>query len=244
MLTKRHSLALEAFERYLSEGGSDIESARRDEVLGEVVRLREMVGFADVRAPEGAVVTVDDVERGRAPLPGPITIDAGVEHRVLAMKDNVAVLNRIVRVSGGQTLVVDAEAGAPAVTAEIEPAPEVEAEADAEDEADAARPGTRAVLGWTAVGVGAAVAIAGAVTGGLALSKNADIKDACSGGDCPPDWHDEVDRRDRLALATDVLLPVGAAVAVVGVLFLTVFKGEVKSEFTASRDGVMLGGRF
>jgi len=238
MMTKRHSLALEAFEQYLAEGGSDIDSARRDQVLNEVVRLREMVGFADVRAPDGAVITVDDVDRGSAPLPGPITVDAGVEHRILAMKDNVAVLNRIVRVSGGQTLVVEAESGAPAEVEEPTPEP------DAPAEADTTSPNPRVVWGWTAVGVGAAVLIAGAVTGGMALSKNADIKDNCDGGDCLPAWHGEVDKRDRLALATDVLLPTGAAVAVVGVLLLTVFKGEEKVAVTASRDGVMLGGRF
>ena len=238
MLTKRHSLALEAFERYLSEGGTDIDAARRDEVLADVVRLREMVGFADVRAPDGAVVTVDDVERGRAPLPGPITVDAGVEHRILAMKDDEAVLNRVVRVSGGQTLVVDAESGAPGATEAPTPVPEPEAEADTTGR------NPRAVWGWTAVGVGAAVAIAGAVTGGLALSSNSKIKDNCKGGECPPAWHDEVDKRDRLALSTDVLLPTGAAVAVVGVLLLTVFKGETEAAVTVSRDGVMLGGRF
>jgi hypothetical protein len=238
MMTKRHSLALEAFERYLSEGGGDIDSARRDQVLAEVVRLREMVGFADVRAPDGAVVTVDDVERGSTPLPGPIAVDAGVEHRVLAMKNNVAVLNRVVRVSGGQTLVVEAESGAPAEIEEPTPAPEAVAKPGAPG------PNPRAVWGWTAVGVGAAAVIAGAVTGSLALSKNSDIKDNCTGGNCLPAWHDEVDKRDRLALATDVLLPTGAAVAVVGVLLLTVFKGEEQAAVTASRDGFMIGGRF
>jgi hypothetical protein len=238
MLAKRHSLALEAFERYLSEGGGDIDAARRDEVLGEVVRLREMVGFADVRAPDGAVITVDDVERGRAPLPGPVTVDAGVEHRIVAMKDDEAVLNRVVRVSGGQTLVVDAQSGAPGETAEPTPEPTPVAETEAPG------PNPRAVWGWTAVGVGAAAIIAGAVTGSLALSKNSDIKDNCAGGDCLPPWHDEVDKRDRLALSTDVLLPTGAAVAIVGVLVLTVFKGEEQAAVTASRDGFMLGGRF
>jgi len=239
MLTKRHALALEAFERYLSEGGADIDPERRDEVLGEVVRLREMVGFADVRVPDGAIVTVDDVERGRAPLPGPITMDAGVEHRVLAVKDNAVVLNRVVRVSGAQTVVV--EAGAAVEAAEVEKPADV----PVPDERDDSKPvNVRRVWGWTAVGVGAAALVAGAVTGGLALASNSDIKDNCTDGNCLPAWHDEVDKRDRLALATDVLLPAGAVVAVVGVLLLTVFKGEETAAVAVSRDGVMLGGRF
>jgi hypothetical protein len=245
MMAKRHALALEAFERYLSEGGVDIAQARRDEVLGDVVRLREMVGFADVKAPDGAIVSVDNVERGSAPLPGPITVDAGVEHQVLAMQGNAVVINRVVRVSGGQTVVVELGTDAALAAEEAAPAPEPAAEPEPEEDRSGGSPANpRAVWGWTATGVGAALLVAGAVTGGLALSKNADVRDNCPDGNCPPAWHDDVDARDRLALSTNVLLGVGAGVAIVGVLLLTVFRGKETAAVSVSSNGVAIEGRF
>ena len=44
---KRLGLALQAFEAYLSQGGDDIPTERRDEVLKEVERLRKMVGAVE-----------------------------------------------------------------------------------------------------------------------------------------------------------------------------------------------------
>jgi len=234
MMAKRHALALEAFERYLSEGGEDIEAERREEVLADAVRLREMVGFVDVRVADGARVLVNDVERGVAPLPGPLAVDAGIEHQVVARAGDAVLLDRVVRVSGGQTVVVeaseDAAGGGPAGSG------------DGEDGEPASG---RAAWGWTATGVGAALMIAGGVTGGLALYKNSELRDACSDGDCLTEQqHDDVDTRDRLATSSTVLLATGAAVAVVGVLLLTVFDGEEDAAVTVSFDGVTLGGRF
>jgi hypothetical protein len=240
MMAKRHGLALEAFERYLSEGGDEIKKDRRDEVLADVVRLREMVGFVDIRAGAGATVTVDGVERGRAPLPGPITVEAGVEHRVLAVGGGAVLVDRIVRVSGGQTLVVEAGAEGPPAAVEGQLEPE-----SATDEPGDDRPSSdRTVWGWSVTGVGAALLVAGAVTGSLALSLNSEIGDNCPDGGCPPAWHDDVDRRDSLALSTNVLLGTGAAAAVVGVLLLTVFRGEEPLQVTARHDGAAVGGRF
>jgi hypothetical protein len=240
MMAKRHALALEAFERYLTEGGDEIKKDRRDEVLADVVRLRAMVGFVDVRAAAGAMVTVDGVERGRAPLPGPITVEAGVEHRVLAARAGAVSLDRIVRVSGGQTLVVEAGPEAPPAAGEAPPGPEPAEEGPG----DGRSAPDRAVWGWTVTGIGAALLVAGAVTGGLALSANSAIGDHCPDGACPPAWHDDVDRRDNLALSTNVLLGTGAAVAVVGVLLLTVFDGDEPARITAWGNGATLGGRF
>ncbi len=111
---KRHGLALEAFEQYLAEGGDDVPVEKRDYVISEVKRLREMVGSLDVHAPEGALVIVDGVERGTAPLVGPLTVAAGMNHNVLVKHLEDKLLDRVVRVRSGQTLVVESEAISPA----------------------------------------------------------------------------------------------------------------------------------
>ncbi len=136
---RRYGLALEAFERYLAEGGDNVPGDRQESVLGEVDKLRRMVGALEVRAPKGSVVVVDNVERGRIPLPGPLMVAAGVEHRVVLKHMNEVLLDKIIRVSGGKSLVVEAEEAtvkpAPAAT-EVESPIEEEAQEPTEETAE------------------------------------------------------------------------------------------------------------
>jgi hypothetical protein len=101
---RRYGLALGAFERYLAEGGDEIDSERRDEVLGEIERLRRMVGGAEIEAPAGSVVRVDGEERGRTPLPGRLRLEAGVEHLVEIVHGEQVLLSRTVLIGGGEVM--------------------------------------------------------------------------------------------------------------------------------------------
>jgi hypothetical protein len=106
--------------------------------------------------------------------------------------------------------------------------------------------------GWVAVGTGGALIVAGAITGGMALSINGDLEKHCPGGLCPAEWLDDRDKRDTLALTTDVLIGVGAATVVAGVLILTVFDSgveghasvEVRPAVTPGFAGAAITGRF
>src|SRR5207244_312856 len=76
--------AVEAFERYLAEGGAEIPARRRMAVRTEIETQSARIGTIDVRtAPLGAEVFVDGVSVGRTPLPKPIRVAAG-RHRVQA----------------------------------------------------------------------------------------------------------------------------------------------------------------
>jgi tetratricopeptide (TPR) repeat protein len=114
-------------------------------------------------------------------------------------------------------------------TLEASRAPTAEETAAAEAAATPATPATdaeaeveprRSTLPWILAGVGAGLIVTGSVTGLMALSRTGDIEDACPNGVCPADYplDRERDRARRLALTTDVLLPVGAAALGVGVL--------------------------
>jgi hypothetical protein len=224
---KRYGLALDAFEAYLAEGGDDVESSRRDEVLGEIQRLRLLVGGLDIKGPAGATVEVDGTRRGTLPLGSRIRETAGVDHEVVVRAtDGSELLRRTgIRVGSGEVVTVEVEGEeqtAPAAAASAQPAPDKGGSGKPHDEEGGSH-GPLWTWGWVGVGVGAAVAVAGGVTGGLALSKQSDLESKCPDKACASQKDlDLRDSADTLALMTDVLIPVGAAIAVAGAVLLIV----------------------
>ena len=105
---KMYGRALEAFEAYLSEGGDDVPPEKKYDVINEIRNIRELVGYVDIEAAEGMTVHLDGEERGAAPLPGPVALSAGVNHRVVVILGDETVLDREVRVNSGNTLRVSA----------------------------------------------------------------------------------------------------------------------------------------
>jgi len=81
----RYGLALESFQQYLAQGKDDVPGDRKDYVLNEIRRLRDLVGDLEVEAPDSSVIYVDGVERGTLPLLAPILVEAGVEHDVIVV---------------------------------------------------------------------------------------------------------------------------------------------------------------
>jgi hypothetical protein len=74
-----------------------------------------------------------------------------------------------------------------------------------------------------AIGVGAVTAIAGGVTGGMALSKQSDLEKACPDKICTSEKDLKMrDSASTLGLVTDILIPVGAVVAAAGAIMLIV----------------------
>jgi hypothetical protein len=227
---RQFGLALTHFERYLSEGGDEVSPERRDEVLAEVERLRKMVGSIDLDAPDGAVILVDGVERGTAPLPGRLRLSASVEHVIEVVSGGEQLLERTVMVGGGETIAIRVgdEGGAPAPT-------------PAADDEPAAESSNLKTWGWVTLGLGAAIAAGGGITGGLALKTNGELGDRCSGNVCTPDDQDDIDKRDALAMTSNVLIGVGAAAVVAGVLML-VLGGDEETEGQVALRPVMAPG--
>jgi hypothetical protein len=260
---RQYDLALMAFERYLVEGGDDIDEERRSEVLGELSKLRPLVGYIEVQAPAGLTVRVDGTERGTTPLRGKLMVTVGMAHKVDLLQLGKVLLSQEVQVSGGlvETLRFampgrgpEPEGGTPAAAGESGPPDASPAEgpepAPLPEEEDG---GGLKVWGWVTLGAGAAVLVAGGVVGGLALSQSGKLEEACPDGGCSPARSGEVDALGSMALAADILIGVGAAAAVAGaVLLLLPDKGEGGAgdgDGTALRvvpapGGAMLQGRF
>ncbi len=207
---KRHGLALDAFESYLGQGGDDVREARREEVLVEVERLRKMVGMAEIHAPDGATVFVDGVVRGEAPVLGKLPVAAGVTHTVWAVMDGSKLPQKVFKVTGGDTVTVDLD-----VKVEKEPEP-----IDPEESDDGSS--GMITIGWVAVGVGGALLIGGAITGGMALNLDSDLDNDCENEHCLDGRQSDIDKLNTLSLTTDILMGVGAAAAVTGIVLLIV----------------------
>lgn len=110
--SKKYGFALEAFEAYLALGGDDVPKARFDEVEKEIARLRGLVGFVTVNAPDGAIVFIAGANRGTAPLPGALPVTSGVVQELRVIQGANEILKRSIKISGGQSLTVDVSAPA------------------------------------------------------------------------------------------------------------------------------------
>jgi len=240
-----YDLAIQAFEQYLVDGKDDVGVERRDEVLQEITKLRPLVGFVDLKVPKGLVVRVDGRERGKTPLKGKLMITVGHTHKVELLRGEEVAFAKEIKVFGGmvETVTFAEEAAAPAEEGPVEEVTEDEEEV--EEEMTGVELG-----GWILVGTGAAALVAGAVCGGLALSQSSRLEEYCPDGQCAPAREGEVEALGSLALSSDILLAVGAAAAVAGLVMVLVPSGgeeEMVDEpvtATVVPGGVVLGGRF
>ncbi len=229
---RQYDLALVAFERYLVDGGDDIEDERRVEVLAELAKIRPLVGYIEVQAPAGLEVRVDDLERGTTPLPGKLMVTVGTQHRVDLLEDGKVLLTQDIQVSGGM---VETLRFAMAGRGPEPSGPHPEGDEAGEEPMEGPEPAPLSedrsgssglkVWGWVTLGAGAAVLIAGGVVGGVALAQSGKLEDACPDGGCSPARSSEVDALGSMALAADVLIGVGAAAAVAGAVLLLLPEG-------------------
>jgi hypothetical protein len=126
-------------------------------------------------------------------------------------------------------------------------AAEVDLEADYE--ALPAEPARRSPH-WSGIALtsaGGAMLVAGAVVGIVGLTKRNALLDTCDGTLCPGDARSDADQLDRLALAGDVLLWPGLAIAITGtVLVFTLDAKDDGRTLSAScgLGGCVLGGTF
>jgi len=233
-----YACALESFEKYLADGGADVPADRRDEVTKELAQLEPLVAKVTIEAPAGTEISVDDVPRGRAPLPKPLVLNAG-RHRVAGRLEGHAPAQRGVELATSDRSTVALEL-VPLQTSPppTETAPRVEPKPTKAPQkpVDTGTPSSSRPplwIGWVASGT---LAAAGAVTGVLALGASSRLADDRER--IPVDkttLDDDRDRAARLALVTDVLL--GAAVVVGGAtLVLTLSSGS--GERSASRHDV------
>jgi len=230
---KRYGLALEAFEKYLVDGGDDVPADRREEVLAEIQRMRVLVGVIEVEAPEGVELVVDGVVRGETPISGVVRVAAGSRKVVLRRGDEV-LLEQEVNIAGGVTTKVSTgKAAAAGPTGE----PGSAGEPDRSD--DLAAEGGQGlsmlmiagiscgVLGLGGIGLGSYGAVVGA-------RDYADYETAVKNADWDAVDELENDRLPRDRVVTGVGFGVGGALLAAGVVLIVIDQVRDENEEPAA----------
>jgi hypothetical protein len=233
---KDYAAALSAFDQYLRDGGAKISGARRKEVSAAIEELRTKVGKLKIAVNvDGAEIGIDDVAVGVAPLAAPIVVNAG-RRKVSVRSSGYAPLVRVVDVPSTEETPVTLDLVRPEAD---------KRQTDAPPQLPPEKKGP-SVVAWALLGTTGAVAIATAVTGGLAVSAHNTLKsDLGMFPGNPQTIADAQSKTKTLATATDALIGVTAAAAVVtGVFFFVVPRLGEKTTVGVSPTGVTVRAAF
>lgn len=193
--------AITALQFYLDH--SDPSDEHQADARARLASLRERLGRTRVQivgGPEGATILIDGEDRGRTPRPDPIQVTPG-SHQVLVRMSGQTDFTSSVVVPAGQTVEVQVRM-TPAAAA-------------------AAPSGGEAPIGpIVLMAGGAAIAIVGAILGGVALSQASNAFEGSA----------EASGARTTALVADILIPAGAACALGGLIWLLVAPGGSSSE--------------
>ncbi len=229
--------ALHSLERYLQEGGKNVDAKRRGEVEKDIDKLKARVANLEivVNVPD-AEVTIDDVPAGKTPLPKTVLVSAG-RHRIVVAKPGFASITKVVEIASAEVQKVPVELVETKSTTATSPPVVVDPGNGATQPAltpqvplpltipDQPPPPSRSVpvAGWVVTG---GLAVGAVVTGVLALGASSDLKDQRTSGKATrDDLESAKSKAQTFALVTDILT--GCAVVAGGVtLYFTVAGGS------------------
>lgn len=217
--------AMQAFRRYLDQGGAQIPKAKRSLVEDELRQLEGHVARLDIEALEAGVELIAEGDRkvdlGKTPLAEAVLLNSG-NWEVTARKEGFEPrVERITLAGGDHRKLVMAlkrvEPPAPVVVAEVAPPPA------AASPAPPPPPSRSMTPVWVGAGVTGALVVGAAVTGGFALSARSDYNSKLGTFGVTPGAISQASNDAKtLALVTDI--ETGAAIlgaAVTTYLFFT-----------------------
>jgi tetratricopeptide (TPR) repeat protein len=106
---ERHDFAsaMRFFQRYLTDGGAEVDAERRAQVEREISSLKNRVAELTVKSNvTGVEISIDGTVIGTLPLPSPVLVSAGVR-RISARRDGYQPIDRTLRVAGGDNPVLE-----------------------------------------------------------------------------------------------------------------------------------------
>jgi hypothetical protein len=181
-----------------------LEDARR-----EIAPIEGRISWATIRVtgPAEPVVTIDEVAIPAASLGVRRAVNPG-DHVVKATAPGY---------KPAETRFSVAEGASQEVALALEEDPDAVIPGEEDD-----TKGTLRIVGFAALGVGAAGLIVGGVFGGLAMGKHSDLEEACPGGACPPDQQDNLDSYETFGTVSTVGFIAGGVLAAAGIALVVV----------------------
>jgi len=230
--------ARSSFQRYLFEGGGEIEAGRRASVEEDIKKLAARVARVEVKANvTDAEVLVDDVVVGKTPLKEPLLVSIG-RRKLTLQKGGAVSTARFVELAGGDLVPValdlaDSRPQAPAAPLAVVPPPPAPL-----PPAPASPPRTGM---WVGLGVTGALTLGAVVTGVLALGAHSSAETTLGTvGVSASAVQAAHSKTATLALATDLLG--GAAIVMAGVTVALGVTGS-KTDAAPPRAAITLGPR-
>ncbi len=213
--------AVRTYRRFLYEGGEQVDAGGRAGADRAIARLRrDVADLVFAIEPVGAEVRVDGIVMGSAPLPWPVAVAPGARLVEVRAYEHTPYSRTVQAVPGEEVavqVVLDRIVATPAAAVEPRGEPEPEPDAQAEPRQDPASqppestPLGRGPLFGVGLGLTAALAVGGTVTGLLALSAETDAGDQS----LPLGERAEAfDRANSMATITDVLVDAAVVVGV------------------------------
>jgi hypothetical protein len=220
-----HLFATLAPDQQEKQRGRELISAQQAAALAP--RIPKLTLVLPPDAPPGTVVKRDGIVVEPGALGTATPLDPG-EHVISAEAPGKPPYETRFQITPAEQKRVVVELGPPAATTgPAAPPPPAEPPSDG----SALR-----TAGLVVGGVGLAAVVAGAITGGLAVSQNGKAKDNCSGTVCNQDGLDAINRTRPLGNASTALFVVGGAGLAAGVLmFVLAPSAETEANTVAAR---------
>jgi len=242
--------AMESYNAVIRESiGADapapFQKAQQD-AKDEIQGLDQKIGWVTIRVegPDAPTVSLDGRDVPVASLGVRRAINPG-DHVIEASAAGWQPTEQSFSISsGGSEEVALALTAAPEGTVGPTPTPvtgPVPTEGDTgPGDGDGGGGDTMTILGWTAIGVGGAGLIVGAVTGGLALGKHGELNDNCNdAGQCAPDQQSTLDSYRTMGTISTVGFIAGGVLAAAGTVLLIVAPSDgVEAEVGLGRAAV------
>lgn len=222
--------SLRAFERFLSEGGEQVESAKRAAADSKLVTLRNLVGQLTVTSNvEGATVWLDDEEIGKTPLPK-VAVNVG-RHKVTARREGYLVLSVTASVHGNEESKVDLTLVRLTPFGTKEPAQ---------------APSRFTVLSWVGIGVASAFAVGSIAMFAAYAGANSDLKRITYVGSTPSQEYTDKDAEVSRDRTLGIVFAAASAATLGATLYFTLSRTPKASARPVSSLGLALtpGGAF
>jgi hypothetical protein len=236
METKDDVGAIEAFKRYLLEGGDQIDKAKREEVNEQLQKLQMSVTriSLNTNATAGAEVFVDDQKVATLPLSGPLVVKVG--KRRVSVSQGGRTATKTLVVTGGENAPIELILTGTATTASTNGSTPVSSTATSDPSASGRG------FPWVPWVITGALGGGAVVTGILAIgARNEATKAQATFGARTSDIEPKQNRANTFGIVTDVLL--GATLVSAGVAtYLTLRTGgSATKPSTAQRSQLHIG---